>query len=86
MKKLILKVVDNFAPSSKYPQWGYSVDFVNEDYTKYFVEYPRADFDKQFDFKKGCTYELTANVKQLDSVLGIIRYKLTRIKDVTLLG
>jgi hypothetical protein len=67
MKNLTLKVVDSNAPSDKYPQWGYSIDFVDSIGNKYFVEYP--------NFAQG--YLFLEN-----GILGGTYTKLTRIKNV----
>lgn len=75
------RVIDDFAPSDKYPQWGYSIDFVDIDDNKYFVEYPNSKGNR-FEFKKGESYEFKANVEEKKSLLNSTYRRLSRIKDI----
>ena len=80
MQNLTLKVVDAYAPSEKYPQWGHSIDFVDAEGKKYYVEYPKYKSCIHI-FLLGMTYNLDASVKET-KVLGSTYTKLTRIKNV----
>lgn len=79
MKNLTLKVVDDNAPSDKYPHWGYSIDFVDASGNKYFVEYP--NFNHGYLFLQKMTYNFDACTKEIE-ILGTTYTKLTRIKNI----
>jgi hypothetical protein len=80
MQNLTLKVVDSNAPSDKYPNWGYSIDFVDSSGNKYFVEYP--NFAQGYLFLENMTYNFDACTQVLNGILGGTYTKLTRIKNI----
>jgi hypothetical protein len=77
---IIVTVLDENAPSDKYPHWGFSVDFIDDNKIKYFVEYPNFK-SCPFDFKKGKKYSFDCSVKQIKSFLSF-ENKIIRIKNV----
>lgn len=80
MKLLTLKVIDSNAYSDKHPNWGFCVDFVDNDGKEYYAEYPNFKSCK-FTFENNCTYSFEASIKEY-IVLGTTYRKLSRIKNV----
>lgn len=80
--KLILTVIDNFAPSEKYPQFGFSIDFKDNIGNRYYVEYPN-NKSNIFNFEVNKTYEIEASIKEVNSFLSTTKtYKISRLKNI----
>lgn len=78
--KLKLTVTDENAPSDKYPKWGFSVDFKDENGNKFYAEYPNYK-SSPFDFVKGETYSFDCATKEEHSLFS--KYtKVSRIKNI----
>lgn len=75
-----LIVTDENAPSDKYPQWGFSVDFKDANGVKYFVEYPNFK-SAPFKFVKGKKYRFDCSVKEVKSLMACYK-KISRIKNI----
>ena len=76
---IILTVVDENAPSDKYPHMGISVDFKDTDHKHYFAEYPNYK-SLPFEFERNKTYSFDCCIKEIKFVGS--SFKLTRIKNV----
>lgn len=77
---ITLTVTDENAPSDKYPQWGYSVDFVDANGGKYFVEYPKLKLTS-FIFEKGAKYNFDCSAEEVKSLMSVYN-KISRIKNI----
>lgn len=78
--KLIVTVLDENAPSDKYPHMGFCIDFISDDNTKFFVEYPNFK-SCPFNFIKGKKYSFECSVKKIKSLFSF-ENKITRIKNI----
>jgi hypothetical protein len=76
--KKILTCKNICAPSDMYPN-GFSIDFYDDTFNQYFVEYPKLK-RTTFDFKENVKYELTFSKKEIKGFLDSISYKMTNIK------
>jgi len=81
MQNLTLKVVVNFAPNKKYPQFGYWIDFVDASGKEYFVESPISN--GRYHFLENHVYNFDACTKLIKfQFLPSTYIKLTRIKNI----
>ena len=79
-----LTVTDENAPSDKYPQWGFSVDFKDANGVEYYVEYPNYKASP-FEFVKGKKYIFDCSIKEVKSLMKSYK-KISRIKNIVQLN
>lgn len=79
--QITLICTDCNAPSDKYPHYGFSVDFKDENDVQYWAEYPNYKAIP-FDFKDKEIYSFDCSIKKVTGLFGSIRYKVSRIKNV----
>lgn len=75
-----LTVVDENAPSDKYPQWWFSVDFKDDNGVTYYAEYPNYK-SSPFEFIKGKKYNFDCSVKDVKTFIKTHK-KISRIKNI----
>jgi len=81
MQNLTLKVVVNFAPNKKFPQWRYWFDFVDASGKNYFVQSPVSK--GRYNFLENHTYNFDACTELIKfPFLPSTYIKLTRIKNI----
>ena len=78
---LELIVTDSNAPSDKYPSFGFSIDFKDDNNKKYFAEYPNYK-SLPFQFEDGKKYKFNCNVKEVKSILSSKYHKISHIKNI----
>lgn len=79
--KLELIVIDNNAPSDKYTQWGFSIDFKDADGNKYYAEYPNYK-SCPYEFDNNKKYSLECSIKTEIGFLSTKIHKISRIKNI----